>query len=277
MNSAPDGKEVSLSLDEVVLGVPDVQAAHEFYTSGFSVQVFGNGQGVHMDIHGTGRISLREAEDLAADVEEKPISLGFRGYTMNVIVSQPSEVKALLDVAAQKGATVLKPARKALFGAFTAVYQAPDGAIWKLASASKKDIGPAEDPPVPTEPTVVLLGVAEPKASKSFYQALGMSPDRDYGSQYIDFHPASGTLRLGLMQRRTLAKDANVREDGSGFRSVVFKHGVVSRDEVEALLQAAVSAGGQVSVGARKSEGDVYSGYFTDPDGFLWKVTTGDQ
>ncbi|MGQ5227744.1 hypothetical protein [Streptomyces sp. yara] len=111
-----------------------------------------------------------------------------------MIVNGPAEVKALLDAAAH-GATVLKPARKEFFGEFTAVHRAPDGAVWKLAAASKKDKRLVPGPPRPTG-TAVYLGVARPKASRAFHETPGMSVDRDYGDEFIDFTAADGVCRL---------------------------------------------------------------------------------
>jgi predicted lactoylglutathione lyase len=179
----------------------------------------------------------------------------------------------VLNAAFQNGARVLKPAKKSLFAGFSAVCQAPDGAVWKLAAPIRKDTGPAGGPPLPTE-TALFLGVAEPNASKAFYTALGMIVDRDYGSKYIDFRLAPGTCRLGLLPRQVLAKDAGVGEAGTGFRAMVLTCEAGSRAEVDALLAAAVSAGGRVAVAAGETEQGGYSGHFADPDGYLWKVVS---
>ncbi|ONK16098.1 VOC family protein [Streptomyces sp. MP131-18] len=263
---------MTLSLDAITLGVPEVHAAQEFYSAAFSPATAAHGQYVDLDMHGAGRIALHGAEALAADADAEPATSGFRGYVMSCVVSQPSEVEALLDAAVLGGADVLKPAKKGLFGGFSAVCRAPDGAIWKLSAPTKKDTGPAAEPPVPTE-TAALLGVAAPTASKAFYAALGMTVDRDYGDKYIDFRPAPGTCRLGLMTRKALARDAGVGGDGAGFRAVALNRRAESREEADALLAAADSAGGHVVVAAAETEGG-YSGYFTDPDGFLWQVAS---
>src|SRR5690606_9854133 len=154
--------------------VPDVQAAHGFYTSAFSPAAADHGQYVSFDMHGAGRIALYGTEALAADAGTPPATSGFRGYIVSCIVSQPSEGETLLDAAVRGGAKELKPAKKGFFGGFSAVYQSPDGAIWKLAAPTKKDTGPAADLPQPTE-IGALLGVAKPKESKVFYEALGMT------------------------------------------------------------------------------------------------------
>ncbi|GAB3652437.1 VOC family protein [Glycomyces tarimensis] len=264
---------MTFSLDVATLGVPDARAAHAFYSSAFSPAVTDHGQFVDLDMHGTGHVGLYGSEPLAAEAGAEPATSGFRGYMMSSIVEQPSEVEALLDAAVANGATVLKPAKKGFFGGFSAVYRAPDGAIWKLASPNKKDSGPAGDPPVPTE-TAVFLGVADAKASKGFYEALGMKTDRDYGSKFVDFALEPGACRLGLLPRDLLAKDAGVGEDGDGFRAVVLHRRAGSPEEVDALMAAAVAAGARTAVPAAGTDWGGYSGHFADPDGFLWKVAS---
>ena len=269
----PQGSELTMELDEVALGVPDVPAARRFYTAAFSSDAAGLGDHVGIDLHGAGRLSLHDVAALAAGAGAGPATSGFRGYVMSYVVDQPSEVEAVLAAAVAGGATVLKPAKKALFAGFTAVFRAPDGAVWKLAAATRKDTGPAGQPPRPTE-VGALLGVAEPKASAAFYAALGMTVDRDYGSKYVDFRLPAGSFRLGLMPRKALAKDAGVDDDGAGFRAVVLDRRAGSRAEVDALLAAAVAAGGRLAVAAAEAEGGC-AGYLADPDGFVWRVAAG--
>ena len=127
---------------------------------------------------------------------------------------------------------------------------------------------------MPTE-TVANLGVAEPEAAKAFYAALGMSVDRDYGNTFTDYRLTPGTCRLGLMPRKALATDGGIDEDGTGFRAAVFNRRAGSREEVDALLATAVSAGGKIAVAAGETGWGGHSGHFTDPDGFLWKVASG--
>lgn len=264
---------MTLALDVITLGVPEVHAAHEFYTSVFSPTAADHGQYGNLDMHGTGQVALYGTEALAADADAEPETSGFRGYVLNCTVNQPSEVEALLDAAARSGAKVLKPPKKMLFAGFSAVFQAPDGAVWKVAAATRKNTGPAGEPPVPTE-TIAILGVADPEAAKAFYTALGMTVDRDYGNKFIDFRLTPGTCRLGLMPRKALAKDAGVDEDGAGFRAAVFNCRAESREEVDALLATAASAGGTIAVAAGETESGGYAGHFTDSDGFLWKVAS---
>ena len=94
-------------------------------------------------------VTTAEAFHAALDLDA-PVSVGasgapttgFRGYTLSIVVPRVSVVDTFLDAALGAGATVLKPARKSLWG-YGGVVQAPDGAIWKVAtSAKKKDAGP---------------------------------------------------------------------------------------------------------------------------------------
>ncbi|RSN67576.1 VOC family protein [Actinomadura sp. WAC 06369] len=260
---------MALSIDIITLGVPEVEAAQGFYASAFSCPAPGEGPAAGLDLHGTGRLAFQPLEAMAGDTGADPAASGFRGYVLSSIVQRPAEVRALLDAAAARGATVVKPAKKALFGEFTAAYQAPDGAVWKLAAATKKDTAPVPDPPEPTE-TAVYLGVAKPKASKTFYEKLGMKAEHDYGDKFIDFAVAGGACRLGLLTRKALAGDVGIDQHGDGFSGLVLTHTVASPGEVDALLDAARSAGAQVTAPTDQGE---YAGHFTDPDGHHWKIT----
>ncbi|MEV3874856.1 VOC family protein [Streptomyces sp. NPDC049906] len=259
-----------LSLDVVSLGVAEVADAREFHVAALAPSSVDR---QWLDLHGAGRLALHPdpAPAAGARADAEP-TWSFRGCVMTVVVAQPSGVRSVLDAAVEGGATVLKPARKSLFGAFSAVYRAPDGSVWKVAAPTGKDRGPATEPVVPTE-TVAILGVADVKAAGAFYAALGVKSDKAY-RHYADFHPGPGACRLALMPRRTLAKDAGVDDGGTLVRGVVLHHGADTRGEVDATLSAACAAGGRISAPATETA-EGYRGDFTDPDGFVWRVTAG--
>ena len=106
------------SIESLILGATDPSAAELFYTATFGL--------------GT-RVQLRHSE--------MPTN-GFRGFTLSLLVSQPADVDLLIGAALDAGATSLKPAKKSFWG-YGGVVRAPDGAIWKVASSSKKNTGPA--------------------------------------------------------------------------------------------------------------------------------------
>ncbi|WP_030157473.1 VOC family protein [Glycomyces sp. NRRL B-16210] len=247
---------MTLALDAITLEVPQVRAAADFYSEVFAPKTAERGGATVLDLGGNGEIVLTEWGSGA------PEPAGFGGWTLNFIVEQPAEVKAVLDAAERGGATVLKPATKSMFAGFTAVFRAPDGAIWKVASPKRKDTGPAGEPPIPTE-TVLLLAVADPKASKAFYEKLGLVVDRDYGDKFVDFALVPGATRLGLMRIADLAKDAGVDAAGEEPGGLVLEHRTATSDEAAEVLAAAAAAGG----------GAVDAAHFADPDGHLWKIT----
>ena len=197
------------TIDFITLEVADIAAAQRF-----SDAAFGLGD----------RIRFR-ASDAA--------TTGFRGYTLSITVAQPADVLSYCESAIAAGASVLKPAAKSMWG-FGGVVQAPDGAIWTLATSSKKDTGPATRD---IESVVLLLGVEDVGASKKFYTDLGLKVGKSFGS-YVDFDMPTSPISLGLYKRRALAKTAGVAPEGSGSHRIVIGGG---------------------------------SRALTDPDGFAWE------
>ncbi len=124
----------------------------------------------------------------------------------------------------------------------------------------------------PMEPriSIITLGVEDLERSVRFYrEGLGL-PRRD-GPSDIAFFTTSGTW-LALFPRESLAKDAEVTPNGSGFRGFTLAHNVRTKEEVDALLEQATAAGARLVKPAQTASWGGYSGYFSDPDGFLWEV-----
>ncbi|HEY1665280.1 MAG TPA: glyoxalase [Trebonia sp.] len=201
------------SIESITIDVADPAAAKKFYAAAFCLDT---------------PLRFRAAEAPTA---------GFRGFTLSLTVSQPADVKALVEAALDAGATALKPVAKSLWG-YGGVVQAPDGTIWKVATSAKKDKGPATKQ---IDQIVLLLGAADVGASKRFYTDHGLSVAKSFG-KYVEFATPSSPVKLGLYGRRALAKDAGVAPDGSGSH--------------------------RLAIG-----GD--AGSFTDPDGFEWEAVAG--
>jgi hypothetical protein len=129
---------------------------------------------------------------------------------------------------------------------------------------------------------VITLAVADLERSLSFYRALGLESrgviatefpgDEEMAAGAIALFELHGGLILAVYPRVELAKDAKVLapEPTSGLFSI--GHAVATREEVDALLEAAEQAGGTVTVKAYDRPFGVYSGYFQDPDGHLWEI-----
>ena len=126
---------------------------------------------------------------------------------------------------------VLKPVAKSMWG-YGGVVQAPDGAIWKVATSAKKDSGPATGR---IDSVVLLIGATDVAASRQCYLDQGFTVAKSFGRMYVEFATA-GDIKLGLYRRKALAKDAGVAQEGSGSHRIVV-HG---------------------------------AGRFADPDGFRW-------
>ena len=84
---------------------------------------------------------------------------------------------------------------------------------------------------------------------------------------------AAASLGLALVCASAAAQDAGVSPDGSGFRGVSFHYIVTSKEEVDEVLGQATAAGANV-VKEPVATGWGYFGYFSDPDGYLWKVAS---
>jgi hypothetical protein len=123
---------------------------------------------------------------------------------------------------------------------------------------------------VPQRLTMVTLGVADVARSTSFYESLGWR--RSSASQEaITFFTMQGSV-LGLFQRESLADDAGVPAEGSGFRGVTIALNCDARAEVDAVFDQWVAAGAEP---VKRPEAVVwggYSSYVADPDGHLWEI-----
>ena len=118
--------------------------------------------------------------------------------------------------------------------------------------------------------SIITLGVSDLARSIEFYRdGLGL-PLRP-GEEAIAFFETRGTW-LALFPKESLAEDANVPLSGSGPPGFTLAHNVRSKEEVDSLIAHAVSVGGALVKPAQDAEWGGYSGYFADPDGYLWEV-----
>jgi uncharacterized protein len=127
---------------------------------------------------------------------------------------------------------------------------------------------------VPLQVTAIMIGVEDLARSKKFYgEGLGCTIAQDYPS-FVSFDLGEGSSSLALYEREAAAQDAGVSSEGSGFRGVSFHYIVPSNEAVDEVMANAVAAGGVVVKEAAGAQWG-YFGYFSDPDGYLWKVAAG--
>jgi uncharacterized protein len=123
--------------------------------------------------------------------------------------------------------------------------------------------------------SVITLGVRDLQRSRRFYaEELGW-PVQQEDENWVCFLLGGGSSALALYPWDELAQDAGVAADGSGFRGVTFAYNVRSDERVDAVLAEAERAGATIVQPPRRREWGGYSGYFADPDGYLWEVACG--
>lgn len=200
-------------IDTLIIEATDPAAARAFYDQAF-------GPGLPVEVR----------------AGDSPTS-GFRGFHVSLTLAQPADVDALAESAIAAGAEVIKPVTKSFWG-YGGVLRAPDGAIWKVVSASKKNTGPVRRT---YESVVLLIGADDVLATKRFYTERGFGVAKSFGRKYVEFEPGSGPVTLGLLSRKALAKDAGVPIDGTGAHRLSLRGGTTAA---------------------------------TDPDGFAWEPAT---
>jgi len=122
----------------------------------------------------------------------------------------------------------------------------------------------------------VTLGVRDLARAARFYAETLRLPRLPSPPEVAFFE--MGATRLALYARDLLAADVGVSPDSGvsleagGFPGFALAHNVDSPAEVDALLAVAAAGGGRLVKPGRKADWGGYSGYFADPDGFLWEV-----
>jgi uncharacterized protein len=133
---------------------------------------------------------------------------------------------------------------------------------------------PGREITVSLQVTAIMLGVEDLARSRRFYgEGLGCRIDQDHPG-FVSFDLGDGSSSLALYQREAAAQDAGVSSEGSGFRGLSLHFIVGSSDAVDEVMASAVAAGGDLVRQAAASQWGGYFGYFSDPDGYLWKVAS---
>ena len=127
---------------------------------------------------------------------------------------------------------------------------------------------------MPLQVTAIMIGVKDLSRSRKFYgEGLGCTIDQDHPN-FVSFNLGDRSSSLALYEWEAAAQDAGVSSEGSGFRGVSFHFIVPSSAAVDEVMAKAVAAGGGVVKEAAAAQWGGYFGYFSDPDGYLWKVAS---
>ena len=109
-------------------------------------------------------------------------------------------------------------------------------------------------------------------ASKEFYLGkLGWNATADSNDNIV-FIRINNNMLLSLYAKDKLAEDAQVDPAGSGFAGFSLAHNVASEAEVNDLFAMFKQKGIHIQKAPEKVFWGGYSGYITDPDGYLWEI-----
>jgi hypothetical protein len=117
----------------ITLGVADLPRAVRFYRDGLGLPQRPSPDTVaFFETRGTW-LSLFPRTELGADAGVPVAGSGFAGFTLAHNVRTPEEVERVLEQARATGATIVKPAAKALWGGYHGCFADPDGLLWEVA------------------------------------------------------------------------------------------------------------------------------------------------
>ncbi|HKJ26697.1 MAG TPA: VOC family protein [Anaerolineales bacterium] len=125
---------------------------------------------------------------------------------------------------------------------------------------------------------IITLGVADLSRAYEFYHnGLGFPTSKKPEDGIIFFK--TGGVCLALYPEKSLAEDVSpdFPAERSRFSGITLAHNTRKKEEVDAFLQQAVEAGGTLEKPAQDVFWGGYSGYFSDPDGYLWEVAYSDN
>ena len=131
-----------------------------------------------------------------------------------------------------------------------------------------------EKPPQPVARlTMVTLGVSNVRASIAFYEALGFVRKFKATGEVVAFFDTGGTA-IGLFPWDELAHDVTLsgQPRPQAFRGMTLAWNCRTTEEVDAVLDFAISKDASLLKPAQKTDYGGYSGYFADPDNHPWEV-----
>jgi len=123
--------------------------------------------------------------------------------------------------------------------------------------------------------SIITLGVRNFARARRFYvEELGWPVDQE-DHNWVCVLLGGGSTAFTLYPWDELAEDARVSPDGEGFRGVTLAYNVRSEKRVDEVLAEAEQAGASIVKQPEHTAWGGYSGYFADPEGYLWEVATG--
>ncbi|MDB5340325.1 MAG: hypothetical protein JWN70_5944 [Planctomycetaceae bacterium] len=124
--------------------------------------------------------------------------------------------------------------------------------------------------------SLITLGVKDLERSWRFYRdGLGFPTTWTPDKGVIFFK--TGGVRLALYSYESLAKDIadEFLMEKSKFGGITLAHNVREQPQVDEVLKLAEAAGGRIERPGHQAFWGGYTGFFSDPDGYLWEVAWG--
>ena len=123
--------------------------------------------------------------------------------------------------------------------------------------------------------TVLTIGVNDLEKSLKFYRdGLGLKTDGIIGKEFeygaVVFIDLENGVKLALWPRKSLAREAGIKETPASATELSIGHNVNSKKEVDVVMAQAKKADAKIIKPAQKTFWGGYAGYFQDPDGHLW-------
>jgi hypothetical protein len=116
----------------------------------------------------------------------------------------------------------------------------------------------------------ISMPVADPKASKNFYTALGFVNNPQFTDESAAMMAWSETINVMLLTHekwRTFTTRPIAPKGSSEFGLNI---SCDSREQVDAMNQAAAANGGTADINPVEEHGYMYGRDFADPDGHVW-------
>ncbi len=131
--------------------------------------------------------------------------------------------------------------------------------------------------------SIITLGVKNFPESLKFHEALfdkGLNGGDVHGypesinTPCATFFELDGGITLGLFPLEALAADATVSCDTGSFSGMSIAHNTKTNKEVDEVIEQARAIGAKIVKEPENVFWGGYSGYFSDPNGYLWEVAS---
>lgn len=130
--------------------------------------------------------------------------------------------------------------------------------------------------------TVITVGVDDLEKSLRFYRdGLGFPTQGIIGTEFehgaVAFCDLQAGLKLALWPRQSISQDAGIPSGLPSRTEFTLGHNVSSKEEVDAVMEQARTAGAMIVKQAHDTFWGGYAGYFEDPDRHLWEIVWNPQ